>query len=190
MKCCCCHYSPKTVYFASSLFSLQELVGNQVLADAIQERSDMRYKLSLPQNNNVPRDANATRQLDLQQILKSDAIIANFNGLDLDDGVVVELMAAVFTAKRCVVLKTDYRIFSETFSLNPLLLNLPGVQYVFLDALALSKIYSLDKVTEMIADAVVSALDKAFASPTTLDKESQRDASRILNTVLDLDLEI
>jgi nucleoside 2-deoxyribosyltransferase len=68
----------------------------------------------LPQHLEEKQHA-LTQQLkeqDLNQVLKADGILVNFNGTDLDSGTVIEFITAKMVNKPAVVLRTDFRNFT------------------------------------------------------------------------------
>lgn len=72
--------------------------------------------------------------------MSSDGILANFSGDGLDDGTIVEFMTAQSVGKKIVVYRTDFRSFTNKLPFNPLLLNYPNTEYVYIDSLGLYKI--------------------------------------------------
>ena len=102
--------SAKKVYWAGGLFDLKDLIGNRMLADAFDRQAAGRWQAVLPQEN----EANGTRSdsirdNDLEMLFSSDAVIANFDGTDLDSGTVAEFCFAKFLDLPAVLLRTDFR---------------------------------------------------------------------------------
>ena len=80
------------VYFAGELFDHKHLIGNAILAEAIERYSERRYTCVLPQDLELSEGrAVAIRNLDLKQVMACDLGLFNFDGTDVDAGTVVEI---------------------------------------------------------------------------------------------------
>jgi nucleoside 2-deoxyribosyltransferase len=100
----------RRIYFAGALFSHKDLIGNMLLARAIDQVSENRYHCLLPQDIEQPTmRAAAIRDNDLLQVLQADGAIFNFDGSELDSGTVVEFMMAKMLDLPAVLLRTDFR---------------------------------------------------------------------------------
>lgn len=98
------------IYFAGGLFDHKELAGNALLAHAIDELSEGRYKCILPQNFELRgKHPKEIRNKDIDTLLACDAAIFNYDGTELDSGTVVEYMFAKFADIPAVLLRTDFR---------------------------------------------------------------------------------
>ena len=103
-----------TVYFAGSLFSHKDLTGNALLAEYIEKCSDMKYKCCLPQNEEQHQTtALDIRNQDILKLIECDLGLFNFDGTELDAGVVVEFMIAKFLDIPAVILRSDFRTCGE-----------------------------------------------------------------------------
>jgi len=103
-----------TVYFAGSLFNHKDLVGNALLAEYIQKCSDNRYKCCLPQDEEQHQNtALEIRNKDILKLIECDLGLFNFDGTELDAGVVVEFMIAKFLDIPSVILRSDFRTCAE-----------------------------------------------------------------------------
>lgn len=103
---------PLKIYFAGDLFDSKDLGGNVMLADAIDELSDGRYQVMLPQNGECEvsvRTSQSIRDADFDLLFHCDVIVANFDGTDLDSGTVVEFCFAKMLDMPAVLLRTDFR---------------------------------------------------------------------------------
>ena len=102
------------VYTAGSIFTQHDLLANVHIKKSVWRQSNGRFELVLPQSKEL-RDLDRAdlaahiRNLDLAQVLGSDAFLARFDGLEPDAGVVVEFMLAKFVAKPTVILRSDSR---------------------------------------------------------------------------------
>jgi nucleoside 2-deoxyribosyltransferase len=86
---------PYTIYFAGELFSLKHLIGNALLADAINTLSESRYRCIVPQDlEQRETTALAIRDQDLFHVISCDLGLFHFDGPELDSGTVVEFMVA------------------------------------------------------------------------------------------------
>ena len=133
---------PYTVYAAGGLFTEQELAMNVLTKEAVWRLSDGSFQLLLPQSKEL-RDLDRTdreayiRNDDLLQVLKADALIARFDGLELDSGTVVEYMVAKSLGKPAVLLRCDFRHLSGTGPEEPynlMVKNWPRTVEVHVDA--------------------------------------------------------
>jgi hypothetical protein len=102
------------IYFAGSLFNHKDLTGNALLAEYIQKRSENRYRCCLPQNvEQHQTTALGIRNKDILKLIECDLGVFNFDGTELDAGVVVEFMLAKFLDMPTVILRSDFRIGGE-----------------------------------------------------------------------------
>jgi hypothetical protein len=103
-----------TIYFGGSLFSHKDLSGNALLAEYIEKRSGNKYRCCLPQNvEQHQTTALAIRDKDIAKLIESDLGLFNFDGTELDAGVVVEFMLAKFLDIPAVILRSDFRTCGE-----------------------------------------------------------------------------
>jgi nucleoside 2-deoxyribosyltransferase len=115
---------PYTVYVASGLFNQYELAMNVSIKEAVSRLSGGRFQLFLPQSREL-RDLDRPdvkayiRNDDLVHVLRADILLARFDGLDLDSGIVVEYMAAKALGKPTVIWRSDFRRQSATSLSEP-----------------------------------------------------------------------
>ena len=103
-----------TVYFGGSLFNHKDLTGNALLAEYLEKCSGGQYRCCLPQNvEQHQTTALAIRNQDLVKIIECDMGLFNFDGTELDAGVVVEFMLAKFLDIPTVILRSDFRTGGE-----------------------------------------------------------------------------
>jgi hypothetical protein len=103
-----------TIYFAGSLFNHKDLTGNAFLAEYIEKCSDYKYKCCLPQNVEQHQTAALDiRNQDILKLIECDLGLFNFDGTELDAGVVVEFMIAKFLDIPAVILRSDFRTCGE-----------------------------------------------------------------------------
>ena len=84
-----------SVYFAGDIFNHKDLIGNYLLAEAIEKESSGRYFCILPQH--LEQSTNRSidiRNNDLSKIVSADLILVNFDGTELDSGTVIEFLFA------------------------------------------------------------------------------------------------
>lgn len=174
-------HKSKSVYFAGALFTAQEIVGNQALADAIQRAGRGRYRLYLPQNQPIEQShaAVAIRQADLAHVVAADVFLGNFNGPDLDSGTVAEFVTAKLADKPAVLLHTDFRVLtclappasgacpSAAIPFNSVLIGWPRTELVAVDALAFytAHQFNVQLLLRHIASLVVAAMDRVSSLP-------------------------
>ena len=103
-----------TIYYGGSLFNHKDLTGNALLAEYIEKRSENRYHCCLPQNvEQHQTTALDIRNKDILKLIECDLGLFNFDGTELDAGVVVEFMLAKFLDMPTVILRSDFRIGGE-----------------------------------------------------------------------------
>jgi nucleoside 2-deoxyribosyltransferase len=112
---------PYTVYAAGGLFNQHELATNVWIKEAVGRLSNGKFQLALPQSKDLKEldaleelDAAYLRNADLLGVVRADAIIARFDGLELDSGTVVEFTLAKSLGKPAVILRCDFRHLSGT----------------------------------------------------------------------------
>jgi nucleoside 2-deoxyribosyltransferase len=103
-----------TIYGAGKLFSQHEITTNVFLKEAVWRLSDGKFQIYLPQSKEsqeLNRSAMEAyiRNMDLLGVLRTDITIAQFDGLELDSGTVVEFTFAKSLGKPTVTLRTDFR---------------------------------------------------------------------------------
>jgi nucleoside 2-deoxyribosyltransferase len=103
-----------TIYFGGSLFNHKDLTGNALLAEYIEKCSGNKYRCCLPQNLEQ-HDTTAVdiRNQDIVKLIECDLGLFNFDGTELDAGVVVEFMLAKFLDIPAVILRSDFRTCGE-----------------------------------------------------------------------------
>lgn len=172
-----------TIYFAGDLFDHKHLTGNALLAAAIDEQSQCRYKCVLPQDTEVASNrAEEIRNNDLKQVLECDLALFNFDGTDLDSGTVVEYMYAKFLDKPSVIIRTDFRASGDQEDGDPWNLMCsfyPRTEVVKLNAMAeyhkaMNRDGSLkgniSSMYENMAEKIVNAFDKVCAEQSVFEQ--------------------
>jgi hypothetical protein len=97
-----------------SLFNHKDLTGNALLAEYIEKCSGSKYRCCLPQNvEQHQTTAVDIRNQDITKVLECDLGLFNFDGTELDAGVVVEFMLAKFLDIPAVILRSDFRTCGE-----------------------------------------------------------------------------
>ena len=180
--------SSYTVYFAGELFDHKHLIGNAILADAIERQSDGRYICVVPQHlEQATGRAVDIRNQDLKQVMACDLGLFNFDGTDLDSGTVVEFMLAKFLDIPSVILRSDFRSSGdqdkEGDAWNLMCSFYPRVRQVRFNAMAWYQ-EARDGASDVaecssrlyarIADAVVEQLNAVRAEPPVDESQSQR----------------
>jgi len=103
------------VYLGGELFSLNHLIGNAWLAEAIYEKSHGRFRCMLPQDFTElnGRSGRGIRDHTLRALVAADLALFSFDGADLDSGTVVEFMYSKCADIPTVLLRTDPRHASD-----------------------------------------------------------------------------
>lgn len=178
--------APYTIYFAGELFSLKHLVGNALLADAIERLSRGSYRCVLPQDlEQRETTATAIRNQDLFYCMSCDLGIFHFDGPELDSGTAAEFLFAKMLDIPAVILRSDFRQSGDakTVPWNLMLAGYPRTEVVLLDSVRLYKnateVQSLRPVeaahvaTEDLAKLTISALDAVRSTPAILKPEQR-----------------
>ena len=177
-----------TGYFAGALFSAQELLGNRVLAEAIDRASGGAVQIDVPQDLAAQEvaDGRAIRAVDYLGMIARDFVIANMNGPELDSGTVAEYIVASMLGMPRVQFRSDFRNAADVPSdfASPVLVCATGnVPYnlmlgydesatVFVNSMALYKAAgSPQAFVERIAGAALDGIRLAFRSQTARPEE-------------------
>jgi hypothetical protein len=103
-----------TIYVGGSLFNHKDLTGNALLAEYIEKCSGSRYRCCLPQNlEQHDTTAPEIRNGVIAKLIECDLGLFNFDGTELDAGVVAEFMLAKFLDMPAVILRSDFRTCGE-----------------------------------------------------------------------------
>ena len=174
------------IYFAGDLFDAKDLGGNLMLAQMIEKISGGRFRIMLPQNSEcevAERTSQSIRDIDFELLCKSDIIIANFDGHDLDSGTVVEFCFAKMLDIPAVLLRTDFRdsgdpTLPDGEPWNLMCSHYPRTEVLHINGMARyheALLKAPEKVLEhyysSIAAEVVSALEKVITQPSWLKSD-------------------
>ena len=178
--------APYSIYFAGELFSLKHLVGNALLADAIERLSHNAYRCVLPQDlEQRETTATAIRNQDLMYCMSCDLGIFHFDGPELDSGTAAEFLFAKMLDIPAVVLRSDFRQAGDAKSVpwNLMLAGYPRTELVLLDSVQLYKqgtekhqlpaAQAAHLATEELAKLTIAALDSVRAVPPILTAETR-----------------
>ena len=177
-----------SVYFAGELFDHKHLIGNAILAEAIERYSDGRYNCVVPQHLEQATDrAVDIRNQDLKQVIACDLGLFNFDGTDLDSGTVVEFMVAKFLDIPSVILRSDFRSSGDQDKdgddWNLMCSFYPRVRVLGFNAMgwyqearegASDLAGWTDRLYARIADAVIEQLDAVRADPPVAESDEER----------------
>ena len=160
------------VYYAGALFNTKDLVGNRLIADAIETLSDNRMKYILPQDLEQSRARGVIniRNNDIFAVIECDLALFNFDGDDLDSGTVAEFMLAKALDIPCVVVRTDFRNAGDQTSgghpWNLMCSGYPRTKVILHHALALYQKHGLAESIQVIAQSVIDGFDEVMKEPT------------------------
>ena len=166
----------KKVYWAGGLFDLKDLIGNRMLADAFDRQAVGRWQAVLPQESgaNAAR-SDSIRDDDLEMLFTSDALVASFDGADLDSGTVAEFCFAKFLDLPTVLLRTDFRNGNDPATCpdpwNLMCSGFPRTEAVLYNAMVESSRHSFAAMTDSLAARIAEALDRCAAEPPVEDTE-------------------
>lgn len=157
------------IYLAGELFCYKALVGNQLLGEAIEEASQGRFDVLLPQSIEMPSErARDIRNADYAAVISSDLIIAQFDGTELDSGTVAEFMLAKQLDIPAVLFRSDFRKAGDQEAggdaWNLMVSHFPRTESLAVNAMALyQQADGLSKYIEHLAYLLVSKLDTVLA---------------------------
>lgn len=160
----------KNVYWAGELFDLKDLIGNRMLADAFERQAEGRWHAVLPQESaaNGAR-SDSIRDNDLEMLFTSDAVVANFDGADLDSGTVVEFCFAKFIDLPVVLLRTDFRNNNDAATCpdpwNLMCSGFPRTEAVLYPAMQKNASLDFASMKSDLGRRIVEALDRCAAMP-------------------------
>lgn len=178
-----------TVYFAGSLFSHKDLVGNLMLAESIEKISQGKYKCFIPQDVELSISRSEDiRNNDLKGLIECDLGLYNFDGTDLDSGTVVEFVFAKFLDMPSVILRTDFRKAGDQDdggdNWNLMCSGYPRTETVDLNGMQLyhearaKSNANFGKLLELytfeIARRVIDAFDKAVVQPSLFNGDRNK----------------
>ena len=168
----------RRVYWAGALFNIKDLVGNRMLADAFDRKAKGCWEALLPQESESGNmRTNAIRDNNLELLFSSDAIVANFDGNELDSGTVIEFCFAKFLDLPTVILRTDFRGTSvEGEGGNPWNLmcsNYPRTEIVLYNPMNDLKHMDFPTMLDNLGERIVRTLDSCDSQPSIFaDKEA------------------
>jgi len=160
------------IYFAGDLFDQKHITGNLLLARQIEKESNNMYKCMLPQDwEGSPRNtAIDNRNKDISSIMHADAVLFNFDGVDLDSGTVVEFMVAKMLDIPAVLLRTDVRnggyMFGDDWNL--MALGYPRCITVKHLALMMYNELGLEAMHRTMAQSIIEAFNAVVQEPSLL----------------------
>ncbi len=159
--------SQTILYWAGALFNHKELIGNLTLAKAVENVSNRRYHVRLPQNLQSPPSATAVdlRNTDLTELIQCDAVVANFDGTDLDSGTVVEFCVAKALDMPTVLLRTDFRNCGDAEGIpwNLMCSGWSRTEILLSNSLADYHRHAIEDLPNILASRIIQSLDKTCA---------------------------
>ena len=176
------------IYFAGDLFNSKDLGGNVMLAEAIEQVSEGKYQVMLPQNGEcevMERTSQSIRDADFELLFQCDVVVANFDGTDLDSGTVVEFCFAKMLDLPTVLLRTDFRNSGDATlpdgdPWNLMCSHYPRTEVLHLNGMMLyheckaeteSPGQRLELYYRKIAEKVIAALDRTVALQSWMTQE-------------------
>ena len=172
----------KKVYWAGDLFNLKDLIGNRMLADAFERQAAGQWHAVLPQENdsNGAR-GDSIRDDDLEHLFSSDAVVANFDGADLDSGTVVEFCFAKFLDLPVVLLRTDFRNGNDPATCpdpwNLMCSGYPATETVLFSSMRETRGREFVSTTASLARRIVQALDRCMSVPPVAKTQDEAFAA-------------
>ena len=159
--------SQTVIYWAGALFNHKEVIGNLMVAKAVENVSDGRYIVKLPQDFQTSPSAAAVdiRNTDLTELLQCDALVANFDGADLDSGTVVEFCVAKALDMPTVLLRTEFRNCGDADGIpwNLMCAGWPRTEILWTNSLADYHRHPVEDLSKILAGKIIHSLDKACA---------------------------
>lgn len=181
----------RRVYFAGELFNTKDLVGNRLLAEAIDREGDGRYQCVLPQDIELDDvRSQQIRDADLRAVLDCDLALFHFDGTELDSGTVAEYLTAKFADRPAVLVRTDIRRAgdSDADPWNLMLGHWPRTRQVVAPALPLYARHEGDisAMLTALAREIVAALDEVAATEPVLAEQEADHLSAMLPKLMGL----
>ena len=183
---------PKKIYFAGDLFDHKDIIGNLLLAQAVEEVSEHRYQVMLPQESesNDARSIAEIRDRDLEMLFSCDCIVANFDGTELDSGTVVEFCFAKMLDMPAVLLRTDFRkggdngcdpwnLMCSGYPRSRTLLISAMEQFHICRKKSANCAETVSEMQKCIAAEIVEALDSVCAEKPLHDTASAAEAMKL-----------
>ena len=178
----------RVIYFGGDLFDHKHLCGNALLGQRINELSNGKYLVHLPQNKEIPKDRSTQiRDLDLQHLLSCDVAVFNFDGTDLDSGTVVEFCYAKMCDIPSVQFRTDFRLAGDQSEdgdpWNIMASGYPRTKKVYTNSMALYHQSMKDGETieesmktfhSKIAKLIIEALDEVCSQPSLFEGNKEK----------------
>ena len=174
----------RKVYFAGDLFDAKDLIGNALLAEAVEMEAGGRYEIVLPQDAESAgpaRSAQGIRDTDFALLFQCDMLAACFDGADPDSGTVAEFCFAKAADIPAVLIRTDFRqggdrSLPDGDPWNLMCSHYPRTEVVALNALRTycqcregrGRAEALTEFRRLLAQEVVRALDAVAAQPSWL----------------------
>ena len=173
-----------SVYFAGDLFNHKDLIGNLLLAEAIERESSGRYVCALPQHleQSTSRSIDI-RNNDLSKIVSADLILVNFDGTELDSGTVIEFLFAKALDVPAVILRSDFRSAGDQERGDPWNLMCSGYPRTGKLALNAMAWYQeawgegggteavLERFYFKLSKAIITEFDKVYNEPSLIDSQ-------------------
>ncbi len=170
------------VYFAGGLFSHKDLIGNEILANAVERKSGGKFHCVLPQKFEQRKDhPKEIRDTDIMAVISCDLAIFNYDGTELDSGTVVEFMFAKFADIPSLLLRTDFRGGGDctgegvSFPWNLMTSFYPRTKARILNSAAIYKRLcgDCDAMVGEMASAIVEDLRALLAERPLMERNSQ-----------------
>ena len=173
-----------SVYFAGDLFNHKDLIGNLLLAEAIERESSWCYVCVLPQHLEQSTSRSIEiRNNDLSKIVSSDLILVNFDGTELDSGTVIEFLFAKALDVPAVILRSDFRSAGDQERGDPWNLmcsGYPRTGKLTLNAMAWYQeawgkgggtAAVLERFYSKLSKAIITEFDKVYNEPSLIDSQ-------------------
>jgi len=179
-------------YLAGDLFNYKALVGNQLLADAIDQVSNGKFQAILPQSLEMPSNrAKDIRNEDYAALIQCDLILAQFDGTELDSGTVAEFMVAKQLDIPALLFRSDFRHSGDQEeggdSWNLMLSHFPRTEGIAVNAMAeLHQAGSITNYVSVLAEALVERLERLILTQPLIEQNAEQAALYYQQTLLRL----
>ena len=172
----------RSIYLAGELFSAKHLAGNAALAEEMGRVSEGRFRCVLPQDLPQGASARRIRDEDLRALMRCDAAVFHYDGLELDSGTVVEYLFAKFADMPAVLLRTDFRNAGDQAGGDPWNLMTsfyPRTETVRLNSMEIyqealrtgaGSTAAASEMMRRVAGEVCAALEKVMGQPAVLPR--------------------
>ena len=168
----------KKIYWAGDLWNFKDLIGNELLVNQFNQNCQGKYEAFLPQNVEATAiDKKSIRDSDFELLFSCDAIVANFDGHDLDSGTVAEFCFAKFLDLPAVLFRSDFRNNNDVITCpdpwNLMLSNYPRTKTLLIPSMPQFPQIGSNNYLALASKEIEKALDEVFNMPKLYSNQEE-----------------